>query len=957
MKYKNYLKQWNNRDIVDKCKMSAFTNVVRTLPVVLLLSLIGSSLCYGQTKPPKFLLSEADSLFKLKVYDQALLKYNNVSDRSYISEDWDLLYKSFSGRRKVLTKQRKYNQGLAICKDALLKMPDSLEFYRTMLNYHEGRFYFKQSQFHTAASKMETALYQLEELSTEDTSLHIDHIISAAYDNLSLYYARMGDQNSAVLIAKKGIEKTDFAKDRKTSCRLLNNIGKYLFHNNQHELAIEAYLNANRKCGTKYYTILYLVESYIAVGRIQEAKAALNQYKDQYISENLYDIDDYYRHLSEINLKEGFLDSSIVNQAKAISRHDTTTFNRDYIKDLIRAAELAILNENFYQADSLSNVALLSYEKRAVDNDSEILDLWQIEALSIKAKVAKKDFLKTKTEASLKSMSTLYEQIFENLVKIKSSYHSMSSKYRIGEYSQDIYLDLLDFYFDQYKTDNSSELFEKAFQVVQVANSFVLKEEMSLRDKLSSANVPKDTINAFLELRARFLSSENSIQDIDAYNSYKDRLLKDYTYITNYFPSKEIDLEEVREKLLANELLVKYHYHNEDLFVLLISKTEEVLQKINLNTENRLMISNYLKGVKSINLSKGLYKREEEARKSYSIYKLILGQFLDRLKGDYDHLLIIPDGPLRSLPFSSLVIKGNIAQLASDNYLLSKYASSYLYFASQLKTEGTKEQGGFVSLGIEYTDEYLNEITANYKETYSESGGFQKTRGLNLSSLKFADDEAKSIAELLGGKSIVNEDATFNSLKSALKTASLVHLSLHALVDQDDYLESVLLLSNSNSSATNMSYRDIMNLDLDNDLVVLSACETSLGSDVGGEGLLSISRALIQSGCKSSVGAYWSVPDQTTKQIMSLFYENLKLGLSKSKALQKAQLKYLSDDEISSPMFRSPYFWSAWAIYGADEPVYNQPSYDLYLTGIVLILLFGMMFWLFGKKKNIKCHK
>ena len=77
---------------------------------------------------------------------------------------------------------------------------------------------------------------------------------------------------------------------------------------------------------------------------------------------------------------------------------------------------------------------------------------------------------------------------------------------------------------------------------------------------------------------------------------------------------------------------------------------------------------------------------------------------------------------------------------------------------------------------------------------------------------------------------------------------------------------------------------------IDADLVVLSACETGLGKEMGGEGLVGLTRAFEYAGARSVLASLWSVADETTAALMKRFYGYLKAGRSKDAALRQAQL-------------------------------------------------------------------
>ena len=106
--------------------------------------------------------------------------------------------------------------------------------------------------------------------------------------------------------------------------------------------------------------------------------------------------------------------------------------------------------------------------------------------------------------------------------------------------------------------------------------------------------------------------------------------------------------------------------------------------------------------------------------------------------------------------------------------------------------------------------------------------------------------------------------------------------------------------------------RDIYKLRLSADLVVLSACQTALGKDARGEGLLGLSRGFMYAGAPRIVASLWQVPDRATSELMKRFYEGvLGQGLSPAAALRAAQIEIRHEKQ-----WASPYYWAAFTFQG-----------------------------------------
>jgi CHAT domain-containing protein len=109
---------------------------------------------------------------------------------------------------------------------------------------------------------------------------------------------------------------------------------------------------------------------------------------------------------------------------------------------------------------------------------------------------------------------------------------------------------------------------------------------------------------------------------------------------------------------------------------------------------------------------------------------------------------------------------------------------------------------------------------------------------------------------------------------------------------------------------------EIFNLDLNADLVVLSACQTGLGRLVKGEGMIGLTRAFMYAGASSVVVSLWKVQDYSTAALMKSFYRHLRAGKGKAEALRQAKLNMIRSD---IPAYRFPYFWAPFVLVGQAQ--------------------------------------
>ena len=160
----------------------------------------------------------------------------------------------------------------------------------------------------------------------------------------------------------------------------------------------------------------------------------------------------------------------------------------------------------------------------------------------------------------------------------------------------------------------------------------------------------------------------------------------------------------------------------------------------------------------------------------------------------------------------------------------------------------------------------------------------------------------------------------------------IIHLSAHSYVDFQYPDNSAIIFIKKDSTTDNLlQVKDIDRLTFDGQLFTLSACNTFYGKDNEGEGLSSIARSFIQAGAGSVIGSFWPVPDEISKVFMVDFYSKLKSGMQKDEALRATKLDFMSNDDLSSPLYRSPAYWSAWVIYGDTNAINNSRNEMLYL--------------------------
>ena len=173
----------------------------------------------------------------------------------------------------------------------------------------------------------------------------------------------------------------------------------------------------------------------------------------------------------------------------------------------------------------------------------------------------------------------------------------------------------------------------------------------------------------------------------------------------------------------------------------------------------------------------------------------------------------------------------------------------------------------------------------------------------------------------------------------------ILHIAAHGLVNDSLPEFSGIAFSNNTKLLKGKDHNflqvhEIYNMNLNAELVVLSACQTGVGTFKQGEGVINLGRAFRYAGSPNVLVSQWSVNDTDTAELMGYFYNFLSEGMDKDKALQKAKLQFLEQNK-----FANPFQWGAFVLWGNDKPITTTNTHWWYYLSISIIvgslLLFG----------------
>jgi CHAT domain-containing protein/Tfp pilus assembly protein PilF len=274
------------------------------------------------------------------------------------------------------------------------------------------------------------------------------------------------------------------------------------------------------------------------------------------------------------------------------------------------------------------------------------------------------------------------------------------------------------------------------------------------------------------------------------------------------------------------------------------------------------------------------------------------------LKGK-SHIIIVPDQELWELPFQAL-------QTDQGKYVLEKYSVSYApsltVLAEMVRSERNAENQkallamGNPTIGVEIADR-VKAIN----------------RGVQLGTMPEAEDEVRSIAHFYDAKNsrvLIRNNASEDTLKLESHDFGIIHIAAHGILNDSSPMYSNVALARGKDQTQDglLEAWEVMNMDLNASMVVLSACETARGKVGAGEGMIGLSWAFFVAGVPSVVVSQWNVNSESTTKLMEEFHKQWRTSkshLTKADALRSAALTVMQN-----PRYSHPHYWASFVVVG-----------------------------------------
>ena len=418
-----------------------------------------------------------------------------------------------------------------------------------------------------------------------------------------------------------------------------------------------------------------------------------------------------------------------------------------------------------------------------------------------------------------------------------------------------------------------------------------------------------------------FAFQENKyLETMESFENYTKSLQKKYPVYYQYRYADDVpQLHTFQRYLKKTQQCFVHYFFSDSTCIYMLVTTPDSIKMIRQPVKDPFMPAEFVQLCSNREASNKNYKRLA------SLCNRLYGLLFKPLELPLKRVVICNDTYL--LPFEALATDS-----AGKNWLINEYVFSYAYSARSLmkQPENSSGTGGclLVAPGRFVAGLGVSSLDASEK-FLQESGAFYK-----------------------GSRVLVNSDANKKQFLKQFPRYKIVSVYSHATAGNGGN-EPLLYMQDDS-----IRLSELQSLDRPaTQLVILSACQTSVGKNAAGEGIYSLARGFAAAGVPSIATTLWEADANAMYAITKGFHQRISQGMRKDDALQQAKLAYIH--EQGEPL---PYYWAAMVLAGTTEPVLLTPPpaegfampklrWWFYVPGLLLLLLAAV--WM-GKKKNSK---
>lgn len=593
-------------------------------------------------------------------------------------------------------------------------------------------------------------------------------------------------------------------------------------------------------------------------------------------------------------------------------------------------------NKDFEKAYHYFDLTIGSSPATTLDNERLYTDATNAILGSIE-KVTSLDSLPNGSMARTDSLLAIYDKI------VQPANRAFASQKNVSEVLSDFFEVIYDAVLPTYQLTQDPKLLRLLWEVTEYDKSRKLITHLNERSALEKT-LPdelayrqknlRDSIAHYTDLSiSDTISYKRNLIELDGkFTQLKGKLEMEYPeYFNLKYRHEVLTTEEVHTFLKnTNKAVLEYYKADSVMYITALNGSQVMIKKVEIDQE----LSQSIKSLQSTILSPfNLESHQEFVLSSRVLYSRLVDPVQNII--EEKDLIIVPSGELARIPFEVLLSNdvgsnNGPVDFKSLPYLVKNrsisYANSMTMLTGLLKRNDAQHEKKILALAPSFSPS--NEVSPK-KDTL---------RG-SLDNLAWTNQEVELIKQYFPTDIYEGESANESAFKAYAGQYSIIHIASHALVDDTNPMFSKVALSLNKSDSANDGYLhtfELINIELNAEMAVLSACNTGYGALEEGEGVMSLAQGFFYSGASSVIMSLWPANDKSTSEIMNKFYAYLAKGKTKSEALREAKLSYLNE---SDNLRSHPFYWSQFVANGNMRPIASPGSKIMYLIIPIALLL------------------
>lgn len=571
-------------------------------------------------------------------------------------------------------------------------------------------------------------------------------------------------------------------------------------------------------------------------------------------------------------------------------------------------------------------------------------------ALRFKAEVLHTHYQQSKDSIFLLAALDTYQLLLQVIDQQRQQYKEEGSKLFLLKQAFPCYEGAVEVASLLFTLTDDPTFAAQAFQFMEKSKAVLLFDAVKNSEAKYMARVPDSLLDLENSLRSDIAFYRKQVHKESHKASASDSLLTQYRkhifqrkrtlqqltdQLEDQFPyyyqlkysDRPISLSDIQKHLAKeNKLLIEFFVGEKQIYVFHVGSDDIKLYNLLLTEQFDAQLELVLQSLHgSQTTDKALF-----ARASHFLYEQLLAPTLSDAG---DQLIIIPDGKLSYLPFEVLLTQPFDSQWSYKDlpYLLSSHSIQYghsaqLLFHSPLQPIYEKDPP---SKWLGYAPSYK---------------GTEK--------LPYNENEIQRISSLFAGDVKIGVQATVEDFLTHAPSYDLLHLSMHGYPNTEDPMYAYLAFSGDSAKEAQLYAYQLFDMQLDADMVVLSACKTGYGPLARGEGIMSLSRAFRYAGCPSIITSLWRVDGSISQDLLWDFYSLLNEKKPKDVSLREAKLKYL---ETAPPNRQHPRYWANFVLMGKANTI---PTHSWFRWQFIFLLIVPLLIgaWLRHRNNRLPDH-